>query len=358
MMFVLMGSKLELNNYEKRKMEQYLTGEINYEKILYYSVHNRIVPILWKNVKEIGVEGKFESAVKRAFIGICTYIKNKNEIVYQEIEKINKKFSECDLRAVMLKGAILAPTIYNNIALREFGDVDFLVDFNDIPKIEKALYDIGYKQGKYDKSEKRIKPASRTEILQKKIYTHELVEFLKIDSFDKEIIHMVDVNHAIFWKGKTGRFKFDTKEMINTAKKVKMGDSFAFCLQSEYQLLQLCAHLYSEAAFFLWDSEWQRNKSEICMYRFCDIYTLINREYIDWARFLSIVQENNISEAVNYCFACLNILYGDVIGKQWFDQFTDFEEDIINRYFDKDDHEQMWNTNLFDRLFEIEKKKI
>lgn len=57
----------------------------------------------------------------------------------------------------------MAPTVYQNIGLREFHDVDFLIGQEELSKVTKVLAGLGYIQGHYDVSTNTITPASREE---------------------------------------------------------------------------------------------------------------------------------------------------------------------------------------------------
>lgn len=352
MKFVICASKRYPTVEDRLIVEESLENGLDQGKVLYYSVHNRVVPLIWKNMVEWKQVNRFESTVRRAFVSICDTIKEKNEYVYREIERINKKFDDNKIKAVMLKGAILGPTLYEDISLREFGDVDYLVSRKDITAVEKALKEIGYVQGSFDKDKKKIILATRAEILQRKKFTHELVEFIKVDTKKPDIVHMIDINHEIFWRGKEDTWKFDTDNLLCHAKKVNTLNCEGYSLQPEYQLIQLCAHLFSEAVYFCWDKEWKRNKSEVCLYRFIDVYTLIQKEEIDWKLFTELVKINHIEEPIIFCFQCLHRLYNYSM------ENSDFKTDkeIIDFYYNKNEQLLKWNLALEERLFNTQLK--
>lgn len=355
MKLVLSACKLQLDNDDIQYIYNTVNEGFNYSNFLYYCIHNRVAPLVWRNFSILDLSNKLEGNIKRAFISIYEYIKHKNIILYKEINRVNTAFEQKKIKAILLKGAILAPIIYGDIALREFGDVDYLVQYEDIKKVEETLADLGYIQGKYSSTQNKVIPASRVEIIHKKKHTHELVEFLKIDDNNPDIVHMIDINHAIFWKGRKNKFSFDTVKIFENANRIKLMDSYVYNMDIESQLIQLCAHLYSEAVFFLWDEHWIRNKAEVSLYRFCDIYEIIKKEKIDWKRFRELVEQNNVEEPVEYCFSCINILFGNCVEQSILKKTS---PDLINKYYDLNDHERFWNNNIFDRLFDINNKHV
>ena len=68
----------------------------------------------------------------------------KNTLIFNETENILNVFNEAGLRVIVLKGAALAETAYNNLALRPMSDVDLLVKKEDLFSIDEQLKGIGY----------------------------------------------------------------------------------------------------------------------------------------------------------------------------------------------------------------------
>lgn len=63
---------------------------------------------------------------------------------YNHIGKPIRSFDNQGIKTVVLKGAALARTVYPNIALRSFGDVDVLIDKKDLEKAKSCLEGLGY----------------------------------------------------------------------------------------------------------------------------------------------------------------------------------------------------------------------
>lgn len=355
---VLKGSKLNLNDDDSKYIIENLDGDIDFSKFLYYCVHHRVGPMIWKNIQKLKLTYKLENSVRRAIRNIHNAIKANNNLIYTEIRDVNENFYKAGIKAIPLKGAVLAQMVYKDIALREFGDVDYLIKIEDISKVTKALLDMGYVQGSYDFNKGEIIPASKYEKMFRRMNTHELVEFIKPREDDSGLVYMIDINHSIFWKGDNknrDRFKINNEDIFNDATLVDINGSKTYCMSPEYQLVQLCAHLYSEAVYFCWEKEWVWNKSEVCLYRFCDIHELILTFDINWDKLKLILQNNNLSEPVYYCLASVNKLFGNCVSENFLNELN-VDERILDRFYDKDGNELYWNLSLYDRLFSIEEK--
>ncbi len=59
--------------------------------------------------------------------------------------EVLKKFEAGEIAAVPIKGPALAASVYGNLALREFQDLDFLLAEEEVPKARQALASLGYR---------------------------------------------------------------------------------------------------------------------------------------------------------------------------------------------------------------------
>jgi Uncharacterised nucleotidyltransferase len=62
----------------------------------------------------------------------------------RELQRLSGAFAAAGLVPILLKGAALAYTIYQNPAVRPRGDVDFLIRQSDEPATRRVLTDLGY----------------------------------------------------------------------------------------------------------------------------------------------------------------------------------------------------------------------
>jgi hypothetical protein len=64
-----------------------------------------------------------------------------------ELRKIHKHLAARGLEVLPYKGPVLAESLYGNVALRQFSDLDLLARACDLPAIRSALRELGYKPG-------------------------------------------------------------------------------------------------------------------------------------------------------------------------------------------------------------------
>ena len=71
-----------------------------------------------------------------------------NQILFHELDRILLALGEANVPVIVLKGAALAPTLYDDIAHRPMNDLDLLVQPDDLFTSVRALRDIDYQQQK------------------------------------------------------------------------------------------------------------------------------------------------------------------------------------------------------------------
>ena len=70
----------------------------------------------------------------------------QNTLMYQELERILKALDAAGIPVIVLKGAALAATVYEDIGLRPMGDLDLLVKEQHLQKALDLICSLGYVQ--------------------------------------------------------------------------------------------------------------------------------------------------------------------------------------------------------------------
>lgn len=68
-----------------------------------------------------------------------------NTLIFEELKIVLNAFKEGGPPLIVLKGAALASTVYNNLALRPMADVDLLVKKEDLFRTDERLKALGYR---------------------------------------------------------------------------------------------------------------------------------------------------------------------------------------------------------------------
>lgn len=352
---VLLCSSTQHTEKELDLIQKLVSVDVDWGEFLYLCTHHRVIPLVWRTLSELSLLDIVENHVRRVMKNVVDSIAYQNNKVYQEMKSIVEELHYQKIPYVALKGLYLSSFIYGDVSLRQFGDVDFLVDEADLDRVTGVLIKYGYEQGKINVNNNTIKSVSRQEKLHRRINTHEIVEFVKLTDDSLCPYYMIDVNFSLTWKASGSDYSVATNDFLKTAIQVKNELIEINVLPYEYQIIQLCMHLYSEAVYFCWHTNWMRDKSDLNLIKFCDIHELVKQYPVDWNKILLITEKHKIHKPVYYSLYLTNELFPNFIPKDIIDSIG-CKAEIINQYYDKHGNVHYWNMNFMDRMFEINKK--
>lgn len=196
---------------------------INWEHLLQAANAHGVAPLLYWHLDAVCPE-----AIPR---DIYDHLRNhfranglRNLHLTGELLKLLNTFATHGILAVPYKGAALAASVYGNLALREFGDLDILVHRHDVPKARELMISTGY-QPRYQLT--RAQEASFLRSQREYAFTHN----------DGTII--VELHWGI-----TERYFFplDTERLWERLHRIPLGGDTVLSLSPEDLLLILCVH--------------------------------------------------------------------------------------------------------------------
>lgn len=110
--------------------------------------HHRVYPYLYNKLKGV-TEDRIPSIVIRIFL--AEYRRNTFLMLHLsgEMEIVEKALSENSIRALYLKGPVLAQDLYGNLSLRTSCDLDLLIPISELNRAEALLITLGYTKDDY-----------------------------------------------------------------------------------------------------------------------------------------------------------------------------------------------------------------
>ena len=116
---------------------------LDWSEVLRLAEHHGVLPLAGRNLLEHarGLPAEVERTLRSA------YEANLRRSLWFTVElaRIMQHFGRRQLRAVPYKGAVLAQSLYRNLGLRSFSDLDFLISSSDFERAKQALAEIGYR---------------------------------------------------------------------------------------------------------------------------------------------------------------------------------------------------------------------
>ncbi len=235
---------------------------------------NRMQAVAYGTLNKHGLLGKVNREFRNSLKGAYLQNKEKNESFFWCIEYLERVLSRCNCPYAMLKGAYLCK--WYPIGYRTSNDIDLLVHPKDVTEIGNALMEAGFKQGNIRNG--KFELAARKEIIESKMMRGETVPYIKeIDLPGMQFLE-VDINFSLDYKsGDTDQLE----EMMRSTVVEEKPDFRVRTLRQDDFFVHLCCHLYKEATTL----PWVEMMRDMTLYKYCDIYMLLNdatKEKIDF----------------------------------------------------------------------------
>ncbi len=131
----------------KKEMENLLSQDINWLRLREIAIGHRVMPLLFqilssnldKNTPQL-ISNEIFSSFSKDFQA-NTF---RNLFLMKELLKLLDFLKTYDIKAIPFKGPILAHLAYNNLALRQFNDLDILVSYSNLIETANLIENLGY----------------------------------------------------------------------------------------------------------------------------------------------------------------------------------------------------------------------
>ena len=266
--FLCACAGVKLSSERIDRIKRWHESGLDWSELLRLAEHHGVLPLLARNLIEhvAGLPSQIEQSLRLAFDENV----RRNLWFASELVRIADQFEKKHLRAIPYKGPLLAESAYGDVALRNFGDLDFLISPADFEQAKQALVELGYRPSK------ELSPAVERFWLRKGYEC----------SFDGAASkYLVELQ----W-GLTPHFyaiDLRVEELLARSGRTVLGGHELASLSAEDSLLVLCLH----AAKHLW----------MRLIWICDIAETIRTQVVDWgvvcarARTLGIVRMLGVS---------------------------------------------------------------
>lgn len=210
------------------KIKEVLTGRLDWDYMLSSATRHGVSPLLYRNLSAIDIGG---GDMPEEIITKLRerYYKNiaRNMLLYNELSKVLKAFTDAGIDVIVLKGAFLAEAVYKNVGLRAIGDVDVLVKKGDLSIAKNALARLGYNPMQCDLTQWHAD--------QGRLLTH-----MHLPPYCKQGL-WIEVHWDILTL--TSPFRTDINTFWSNAQPVTIADVDVLMLAPEDLLQHLCLHL-------------------------------------------------------------------------------------------------------------------
>jgi len=144
--FVAKCLTISLEEENKKEIENQLkTTEIDWDAVVKASTANYVLTALYCNLKRASFLHYLPNDLVDFMIRITDLNRDKNQQIIEQAKEINELLLANNITPIFLKGTgNLLEGLYEDIAERMVGDIDFLFSKDDYPKAIKVLSNFGY----------------------------------------------------------------------------------------------------------------------------------------------------------------------------------------------------------------------
>jgi len=221
---LILSSTSILSEQEKIQLQSDFENT-SLQKLLSLSLKHGVLPVVYQNLKALSSQNKILEQLTDELKPYYLRIAKRNIFMSAELLKIMKLFEAHRIQALSFKGPLLALDAYGDITLRQYGDLDILVKYCDLPLILELMQAEGYICDVHIPSKHR----------------EELFKMLTVIGFDNPSnglrieIHweLLSRNYAISW---------DTESLWKKKKNIPINHVPVPTLSYEDLLLYICVH--------------------------------------------------------------------------------------------------------------------
>jgi hypothetical protein len=141
---ILLGcARPEMGPETVEYVREALEAEINWDQLLKHAAYHGVIPLLVRNLIR-HFECQVPSEILHHLKDVSNSIAHQNLRFTGELLRLLRRFEEKKIRALPIKGPILAVTSYRNVSLRTFSDLDILVCKADMLRSKDLLISESY----------------------------------------------------------------------------------------------------------------------------------------------------------------------------------------------------------------------
>ncbi len=140
------STRLELDDIAKSSIKSIILNNPNWQEILVLSARYGIQPLLKKQLSNDDFYQHIPGQVLETLNRNVFRLSLKSHLIHSELSLFLDSVIHENIPVILLKGAFLADSLYQDIALRPMNDIDILCQKKDIQRIDSLLVKKSYSQ--------------------------------------------------------------------------------------------------------------------------------------------------------------------------------------------------------------------
>lgn len=301
----------ESNNQNDMEFISYIKHISIIEELLPFILKHRVQNIFWNYLVNHQLTYLVDRTTYKLFNHIVTASTLSIYAYEQLFRTLHENLESAGVPYAVVKGFHLNNSIYANkssFALRDYNDIDILVDKANLEKVNRILKLQGFIQGDINRKTLFIEPCNRKEHIDMLLNTHQQYqnirpgEFYAISHYN---IQLIDVNFSI-WEGGNQPDNIPTNDLLRhrllnvTSTGIKY-----WSLLPQYDLIQLCYHFFKDTIY-----EIKKNDC-LKLIHLYDIYLLLQSYHQELSidELFTLITSANIEDQIYYVIALIKDIF-------------------------------------------------
>jgi hypothetical protein len=322
------------------KYDDFDLANINWNELLKISLRHNLFLVIYKCISKF-IPVEYQALYKKQYYLLIMVLK----IYMRELKAINLSAEQNKIKVILLKGFSLSKMIYDDLYIRSFSDIDFLLDEKDIKNMYRLVNKIGYEQdGGFDEEQSKMITINTDEFLNT-TWFHELQCKKKIRESLYVSVEIKRASSAIPLENVT--------DFLNNTQILDLSEMKILSTDIMYSLLHLIANFYNntETIYGALFVTLLRDSLDIAM--FIKKY----HSAIDWDRLFELSLKYQITHKVYFVINCIIETFKyQIIDTEIINKFLPIHLPYL--YTDNYDGSYFsWETDYFTRLFDDDLRK-
>jgi hypothetical protein len=329
---ILASVKIQPTTEELEYLNDLIPKIQNWEYLLQTIVDRGIGPLLLKKIPQLSNKELIPSAVHGQLQQVYYRTLSRGMVLYDAFKKIAEAFHTNGLELIALKGIYLAENLYQDIALRQFSDIDLLIKPEDGAACLSVLKELGFVERKSQEISELIHSKS------------DFVHYKPLELND------VSVEIHIKLHRDSERYKVDLNRCWSDKKQVKIHGKDFYALSLCDLIIHLCIHL---------DKHFREGHVQFTCFNDITNVLEINSQIIDWELFLKRCQAFNCETDVMKYLILVHRYFNASIPDSVVDKYTmlltDPEEQLFYQYLHGYKFQQESKTAIPTHLYNLKR---
>lgn len=136
---------IELGTERRERIANWRFSDVDWNRFLSLAEHHGLLPLAARNLLEMEAAADLPPEVERALrSGFEANLKHSLWLT-AEMARLLRHFEMRQVRSLAYKGPVLGQSVYHDVALRNFSDLDFLIPRGEFERAKQALGEMGYR---------------------------------------------------------------------------------------------------------------------------------------------------------------------------------------------------------------------